>query len=289
MVYRLISVFSLLVFFLHIKCEQKNFDSKPFKIKKNLSDINPSIENDTLISIKNGDKKIDVKIIFPSTEFKGSIIVLPGWNHPYSYWIDSTSLSETASHNGYLLILPNMKKSIYSAKIYPETRKDWQEEVTRAWVNNYIITFFQKEFNLLLPSQKNYVLGLSTGGRGALFLALENSSVFIAGASLSGDFNPSNFPNDILYNGFFGSYLNNKIRWEKDENPLVDINQLEVPFYIGHGLKDRVVSVKHSILFYESLDKIKQKSILHIDSLARHNFDYWSSEVDNVIDFFNSQ
>jgi predicted esterase len=68
----------------------------------------------------------------------------------------------------------------------------------------------------------------------------------------------------------------------------MNIEQLNIPFYIGHGLKDRIVPVKHSILFNESLGAKQDGCIFHIDSTASHNYSYWNSEVDNVIDFFKS-
>jgi len=30
------------------------------------------------------------------------------------------------------------------------------------------------------------------------------------------------------------------------------------------------------------------KAELHVDSFAKHNYDYWNSEVDAVLNFFNS-
>lgn len=285
--YRLLFV-GLNILFLQINCTQK-------KNKRELSELDyynsielPKIENDTLLSFWKGDNRIDITILLPDIEFKGTILALSGWDHPSSHWIDSTSLEKKASQEGYILILPSMKKTIYNAEIYPETRSDWQEEVTRTWIIDSVIKPLQKNFKILLPEQNTYILGLSTGGRGALFLSIDNSNTFDAGASLSGDFNPSHFKSDNLYRGFFGDYYKHKTRWEKDENPLVNIEQLKIPFYIGHGLKDRIVPVKHSILFNESLGEKQDGSIFHIDSTASHNYSYWNSEVDNVIDFFNS-
>jgi hypothetical protein len=44
---------------------------------------------------------------------------------------------------------------------------------------------------LLSKNNKSYVMGLSTGARGAAILLLENPSIFFGGAFLSGDFDPT--------------------------------------------------------------------------------------------------
>ena len=277
------------MFFLQSSCNQiQSEPSSKAVIEETLIPI-PTINNDTLLSFWNGDNKIDITIILPESEFKGTILALPGWNYPSSHWIDSTRLYERANQEGYILILPYMGKSIYSAEIYPETRKDWQEEVTRTWFTDSVIKLIQNDFNILLSGQNNYILGLSTGGRGTLFLALDNPTIFKAGASLSGDFNPSFFPNDNLYKGFFGNYEDFKNRWGENENPLFIIEQLKTPFYIGHGIKDKTVPVEHSRLFFEALGDKQSNSIFHIDSTAVHNYAYWDSEINNVIHFFKSK
>jgi len=286
----LLSIFIVFcVLFLHTNCTQQHNESKPVVFVSDIPNTLPLIKNDTVLSFWSGVKKIDISIILPETEFRGTILALPGWNYPSSHWIDSTRLKEKANREGYILILPNMEKSIYSAGVYPETRKDWQEEVTRTWFTDSVIHILQRDLKILLPEQQTFILGLSTGGRGALFLALDNPNTFDAGASLSGDFDPSCFPENNLYRGFFGEYKDFKNRWEESENPLSKIEQLNTPFYIGHGLKDRIVPIKHSELFYDALGDKQNNSIFHIDSTAGHNYEYWDSEIDAVIDFFKSK
>ena len=288
--FQLLSIFILFcVLFLHTNCTPKHNKSESIDLIIDIPNTLPLISNDTLISYWSGAKKIDVSILLPEAEFKGTILALPGWNYPVSHWSDSTSICEKASKEGYILVLPNMNKSIYTAKIYPETRKDWQEEVTRTWFTDSVIKTLQKDLKILLPEQQTFILGLSTGGRGALFLALDNPNTFDAGASLSGDYNPSQFTNDNLYRGFFGNNVDFKNRWEVSENPLSMIKQLTTPFYIGHGLKDKIVPIKHSEIFFEALDDKQSHSIFHVDSTAEHNYNYWESEIDTIIHFFKSK
>ena len=121
-------------------------------------------------------------------------------------------------------------------------------------------------------------------------MAIELPRVFIAGASLSGDYDQFKFPNDNLYNGFFGRLKANEDRWKGRENPAKLIGGLQVPFYVGHGLKDAVVphshteSLKEHVEFYKVTEMVK----FHTDSTAGHSYSYWNSELENVIDFFKT-
>lgn len=268
------------------KVEKKNTEIKSNVSTKTSS--NSLFYSDTTLLFQSDSTTIETMILLPKALFKGTILAFPGWNYPASHWCDSTNLCELASEKGYILILPTTGKTIYQKENYPETRKDWQKEVTRTWFSEIFIKKLQNDYNILLPEQSNYILGLSTGGRGALFVAQDNPNLFKTGASLSGDFDPTLFKKDNLYKGFFGQYESNIERWKQVENPLSNISTLTTPFYIGHGSKDKIVPKIHSEVLYEVLLKgnTKTPSVLHLDSTGIHNYSYWNSEIKNALDFF---
>ena len=112
------------------------------------SDIN-NIKNDTTIVLYYQGTPFEtlIKAIDDSVSFKGTILALHGWNLSYNDWCDSTSLCDKAKAMGYIVVLPNMGKSIYSRRYYPQTRKDWSTFPTRMWFQDSLIV--RKKWDLL--------------------------------------------------------------------------------------------------------------------------------------------
>ncbi len=246
---------------------------------------------DTVLKIVSSDKRvIEVAIRYCSEKNrKGTILALPGWNYPYLHWIDSTDLCAMALMHGYDLVLPDMGKSIYSKRIYPETRADWKQELTMDWFENEFFAVLKDSFNLLKNQQHNFIIGLSTGARGGLILALEFPEKFESVAILSGDYDQDKFPNDNLYKGFFGTRDKFPLRYSGEENPIWKLDKLKTAVYIGHGAKDRIVLPDHSEHLYALLKESGNTNVkFHLDPKAAHDYNYWNSELESIFEFFES-
>ncbi len=244
---------------------------------------------DTLLSLDYDGTLIDVQLLYPEGKPKATLLILQGWNFPISSWCDSSSLCEKALAEGYALVCPDMGKSIYTRRIYPETRADWLKYPTRKWMTHELIPFLQKERNLFLGVNDNFVVGLSTGGRGALLVAMDLPEVFDGTACLSGDFDQSKYPNDNLFKGFLGKMDEYPERWTGDENPMSFIDTYNIPTYIGHGINDKIVPTAHASELYEAIKKQGNCKVkLNMEQNAGHNYAYWDSEVDKLLEFFAS-
>lgn len=252
------------------------------------SAVLPTLDNDTTIFIDFNDNSIEVIVKYPSEkEFKGTIIALPGWNFANEEWCDKTELCEKALAQGYALILPEMGKSIYCDSVFPETREDWLKYPTRSWMKEILIPNIQKEFQLLVSEQNNFVMGLSTGARGAVLLTLDLPDLFSACGALSGDYDQTRYTKDKLYNGFYGSFEKFTDRWLNNDNAVTFIQQLTVPVYIGHGEMDKIVPIAYSQQLFDELQKVgNTQSELNINPTAGHTYSFWNSEVDAVLEFF---
>ncbi|HEX2933792.1 MAG TPA: prolyl oligopeptidase family serine peptidase [Bacteroidales bacterium] len=244
---------------------------------------------DTIINLPNQHSTLPVYLKFPGNKTaKGVIVVLPGWKLPVLDWYTKTTFCQKALAMGYILIMPEMSKSIYATQRYPETRKDWLQFATRTWFKDTLITYLQKQYGLLLPGQKNYLLGLSTGARGVALLALDCPEIFRKGAGLSGDYDQTQMPKDALMTGWYGSFSEYTDRWKGPDNVVSRFKELKIPLYLGHGKADKIVPVSQTIQFADSLKKYNTKLVTcHINETAEHNYDYWNSEVDAVLAFFN--
>ena len=233
---------------------------------------------------------VSTEIKYPSleTDIIGSILLLHGWNLPADEWCKKTSFCEKALNKGYVLIIPDYKKSNYCLEMYPQTIADYQKYPTITWMMQTQIPNFQETFGLLLPGQNNNVAGISTGGRGATLMAYYMPEIFNNAASLSGDFDITKMQNEYLYYSFIGHYNDFPERWKK-ECFAYDCKNYKVPTYIGHGQLDNVSPVTQSQMMFDSIKSYHPnlKIIGHFPEYAAHNYDYWESETDAVLRFFD--
>jgi pimeloyl-ACP methyl ester carboxylesterase len=237
------------------------------------------LPSDTLINLNNSGAPLNIYIKAPKNNpVKGVVILLPGWKLPVLDWCTKTTLCQKALAQGYVLILPEMDKSIYASQRFPETRKDWLQYATRKWFTDTLIPYFQKEYKLLMPHQNNFIMGLSTGARGVALLCLDCPEIFKKGAALSGDYNQTRMPKDALMTGWYGSMDTFPARWTGADNVVYRLMELKTPLYLGHGKADKIVPADQTIQFADSLRKHKPGLIkCHIDETAGHTYDYWNS------------
>jgi S-formylglutathione hydrolase FrmB len=144
--------------------------------------------------------------------------------------------------------------------------------------------------NLLATANPVFVLGLSTGGRGAAILALENPEIFSGAATLSGDFNPLLQKNDALMINSIGPYSKFPELWNGDNNISKRAQSFKVPLYIGHGKLDAVCPLIQSTDFVKTLKTVNPtlRIVTNFPDNQGHTYSYWDSEVAAVLRFFES-
>ena len=86
---------------------------------------------------------------------------------------------------------------------------------------------------VLDKNKKCFVLGLSTGARGAAILMLENPDIFSGAACLSGDYDPTLQKNDNLMINALGTYEKNKKAWNGDNNIINRVKEFKNPIFIA--------------------------------------------------------
>lgn len=251
--------------------------------------IFPIINSDTcLVFVFNNEYKCKVEFVLPKDSIKASILLLHGWNLPGNQWCDSTDFCDKAKEENYALIIPDLGKCNYPLEIYPETLEQYKKYPSLTWIMDSLLNGISEQSGLLKEGHKNFVAGISTGGRGATLLAFYMPYLFDACATLSGDFDITAMQNEFLYIAWFGQFAEFKDRWE-NECFAYRCNDYIVPSYIGHGKKDNVSPVLQSMAMYDSL-KYHHPDLLIIENFpdeSKHDYTYWTSETDNIIEFFN--
>lgn len=218
-----------------------------------------------------------------------SLLVLPGWNFSRTSWIENTNLTQYSDRFGYILILPEMGKTLYESAYYPETTMKWNAIAGGKFIKEKFIPTIQKRHGILKPGQYNTLLGLSTGGRGVALIALENPNLFVAGASLSGDFSQENTTSDRLMTGMYGSFFQFKSRWLGKDNPQNRVSEWKMPIYLAHGTADPIVPENQSRLFYNALLNSHSNKIMIVYNPvanAKHDYQFWNGQLPYVFQFF---
>ncbi|MCS6796302.1 MAG: prolyl oligopeptidase family serine peptidase [Raineya sp.] len=245
-----------------------------------------SLQNFQTLKIAGG--LVDIALPDKKIPIKGNLLILQGFAFHRDDWCKKSSLCRKALAEGYVLIMPEMGKSNYMSQLYPETRPDWRKEPQKHWLIDSVFSFLQKKYCLLLPSQKNFAVGLSTGGRGVAVVALEKPELFTAVAALSGDYEQSKIPQDKVHIGYLGDYQKFPKRWQEEENIVFQIKKWKTPIYLGHGKQDKVCPYTQTQIFYEALRKNhpKLKVKVNLPEQYAHDYKYWDYEVDNILAFF---
>lgn len=242
------------------------------------------INHDTSIRVNNLEFYIQV----PKKDIavKGDLLLLPGWDFSNTKWCDSTDVCKTSLQKGYRVIAPQMGRSVYATRYYTQTRDDFRKFPTLPQLDSALEWL---KTNGGFFSQKNLVLGLSTGARGVALLCERKPGWFHAAAALSGDYNQTAMPNDNLMRLTYGPYSIYRILWINTDNPQTDAGKLKTPIYLGHGMKDKVVPFGQTKDFAGVLQKKNPDTsaiVLNLNKNAGHNFGYWRSELPAIWQFF---
>ncbi len=216
----------------------------------------------------------------------GSLLVLPGWNFPKDSWRKNSRIEKLAKERHLILVMPEMLKTLYETAYYPETTLKWNAKPGSQFLHDDFLPAMQKQYSLFLPGQKNYVIGLSTGGRGVAMTILENPGLFSAGAAFSGDFAQERMPGEAINAMIWGPFQSFPDRWRGRDNPAARISEWKTPLYLAHGLSDSTVPPDQTQYFSDLL-RARQPDLVevHLRSGFGHDYRFWDSELPGALDF----
>jgi len=234
-----------------------------------------------------GAAKIPVTIYTPpGKKIRGDILLLPGWKFSRHGWLNETEIKRLADKNGFRLVCPEMNVTIYESRYFPETTLKWADTPGLKWIHEIFLPAMKSK-GLFQDGRGRFVLGLSTGGRGAVLVALDNPGMFNAAAALSGDFDQTEMPRDNLMTAVYGSFQKFPERWRLD-NPVQRAKDWKIPLYLAHGTKDAVVPPSQTKLFYTVLRNLHVALDIRLEMPeSRHDYLFWNSQLGKVMDFFN--
>ncbi len=242
-------------------------------------------------------KYVRMQIFFPKTYQRGescrTLIVLHGYDGNYRDWEKNTRIEHYANEYGFVLVCPDMGKSLYESKFYPETTNKWAEIPGGKFVAEVLMEYLRDEFDLAQDRKKTGIIGLSTGARGAILLAAKYSDSFAATAGLSGDYDPTSMTKDRLLTSVYGPYKEFTERWKNDDNVMKLAENLEkTPVYLWHGAKDWVVPAGQSMIFALRLRQLQKKHGGFDVTFKKakhkiHDWNSWNSALPDIMLFFD--
>ena len=222
---------------------------------------------------------------------RGNVLVLPGWKFNRLRWLNETPIKAEADRLGLRLICPEMDRAIYASRYFPETTPGahWNRKAGKAglaWVLEDLLPYLQSQ-NAFRASDDNFLLGLSTGGRGVALIALARPELIRAASALSGDFNQSLQPADRLMTAVYGPHEQFTERWAGVDNPAGRVADWRTPLYLAHGTADRIVPEFQSRRFYEGLKAAHPElDVVLVTPAAGHDFAFWSAQTGPAFAFF---
>ena len=249
----------------------------------------PVIDTSIVLNYNGLDVPVELKAA-RTDEIKGTVLLLHGWNLPHTEWCEKTALCEYLVDSGYHVVMPNFGKTTYHWDVFPETREDYKQWPTRRWMmsTNGFLSVIMDRYDVFFTDQNNIAVGLSTGGRGAAFFALEQPMVFNGCVALSADFDQTKISDEPINNGYYGSYAEFPDRWEGMDNIYNSAEDWSCDIYLGHGVADKMCPVSQSQEFAKRLKEIGKVRVVESYPDHGHNYDYWDSETEAIIEFIQS-
>lgn len=249
---------------------------------------------------ENGEGAVTVRIYFPKTYTKGenyrTIIALHGYNLPAKEWETESPVARLANDYNMVIVCPDMGKTLYEFSFYPESTEKWGGMPGGRFIADVLIPFLRNNYGLARDRKRTGIMGISTGGRGALLVAASRSDLVGAAAGLSGDYDPASMPRDRILTLIYGPYKDFRDRWENDDNIMKLATHLkDTPVYLWHGESDSVVPFEQSMLLAVQLKKLQKASGGGYDVTfnkakhAVHTWRYWGRALPEVMAFFNSK
>ncbi|NDW10542.1 alpha/beta hydrolase family protein [Dysgonomonas sp. 520] len=208
------------------------------------------------------------------------LYLLHGYSGNHSSWVElKKELPEEASRLGMIIVCPDGKNAWYwDSPINPKMQYE-------TYVSKELVGYIDKNYKTIQSPNGRAIAGLSMGGHGALWLAINHPDVFGACGSMSGGVDIRPFPNNWEMKKSIGSYKDNPKVWD-DHTVMTQISKIEpntLSIIIDCGTEDFFFGVNEKLH-----QELRYRNIKH-DYIVRpgaHNGPYWQNAIDYQLLFF---
>lgn len=241
-----------------------------------------------LVKVKSPSMGVEVSniVVLPDSYPDGAaeypvIYLLHGYGGDHRMWTAMRpDLPEVASEKNVIFVMPDGGTSWY-----------WDSPKNPAlkyetYVAGELVPFVDSKYKTVKSPKGRAIAGLSMGGHGALWLAINHPDVFGAAGSMSGGVDIRPFPNNWDMAKSLGDYASNPEIWDSH-------TVIEALSKIRPGSPAIIIDCGTSDLFYRVNEKLHEKLLYmniphdYITRPGAHNGDYWKNAVDYQIMFFD--
>ncbi len=241
------------------------------------------------ITVRSQKMGVDLKnvIILPDGYDKNSdktypvLYLLHGYTGKYDSWIHlKENLPQQASRLGFIIVCPDGKNAWYwDSPIDPKLQYD-------TYVSKELVNYIDSNYKTIASPKGRAIAGLSMGGHGALWLAINHPDVFGACGSMSGGVDIRPFPNNWEMKNALGTYKDNPQLWE-ERTVITQLNKIEpnsLAIIIDCGTEDFFFQVNENLHKEMLYRNIKHDYIVRPGA---HNNEYWINAIDYQLTFFH--
>jgi S-formylglutathione hydrolase FrmB len=244
-------------------------------------------EADTVSVFSSAMKKEVKTVVIKPANYKKSktkfpvLYLLHGYGGDYSQWVKiAPQLKEHADRYQLLIVCPDGGKGSWYIDSPADSTFRYDTFISRELVK-YIDTHFKTNPN----RQQRGITGLSMGGHGGLYLAINHRDIFGVAGSTSGGVDIRPFPNNWDLKKRLGDTSCCKMNWEKYTviNQVEKLNNGDLKLVIDCGLQDFFLEVNRNL--HKKLIDLKIEHD-YIERPGAHNNQYWKNSIDYQVLFF---
>lgn len=225
-----------------------------------------------------------VCVISPDSAYQKScptIYLLNGYDGNHLSWLQLTrpDLPELSDKYGVIFVMPDGRDSWYwNSPVVPDMQME-------SFFVEDLVPYIDSHYNTIPDSSHRAVTGLSMGGQGAFWLAINHPGVWKNVGSMSGGLNICKFPGKWKMSNWLGDYENNEDEWNRHAivNNVSRIVPGELNIIFDCGTED---------FFYEVNEQmhlnLADAEIPHEYSTRKgnHSHSYWADSIIDHIEFF---
>jgi hypothetical protein len=212
-----------------------------------------------------GSFSVPAQMYFPDGYKSGDAVRTLVLLHPYgknlTEWERFAAVKRYANEKRYVLVCPDMGKTVYESEYYPETMVKWQPLPGGQWIPKALIPWLRAEFSLCLTRETTGIAGVGFGARGAILAAERNPEMFGFAGGISGTYDAESAPSSSAFTGVYGKYKENKDRWMTVDNAItLAPNLRDTIVFMAHGKRERGSSIECSQIVLIKMSQLRKQN-----------------------------
>ena len=230
------------------------------------------------------DRYLNCVVISPDDKSVNhpTVYMLHGYGGYHKSWIKiKPELPDLCDQYGMIFVCPDGEKSWY-----------WDSPVKNnikfeTYITNELINYIDTNYPTLKSRDSRGITGLSMGGQGAMYLAINHRDIFGIVGCTSGGVDIRDFPNSWDIKELIGEKRKNRKVWDDFSifNKIESLKNGDLKLIIDCGYDDFFFKVNNNLH-----NKLLKLGIDH-DYIVRpgeHNLEYWYNSIEYQLLFFKN-